>query len=318
MSDKQVEFLVYTMHRDQSMVDIEAAKDFKEWLDKNKESTTTTEDLYIQAGYVINFGAIIKMNLMQLRTCFMAVDMYDDLAQDRQEMMDFFNMDYVSWLDLLKTHDVEFTNENPIKHREAVIQILRQDPSIEDSIDMRKDLIAKHANSDPGRNAQRMDMYYSNLVHGAAVRVPLAEIWCPDNELEHSDRDTDQFFRVMWRNLKQVLSNAVSSSVSVNSKGMVEYTNSLIKSIKNVRDVKRYMKEIWEESKSYRISDQVHMTEIQVLQRLKADRVFEWLDCSGSDRGKADEADGKPAPENLHMCFYMRRCVACVQSATGS
>ena len=36
-------------------------------------------------------------------------------------------------------------------------------------------------------------------------------------------------------------------------------------SIQKVKDAKKHMKDIWEESKTYRISDKIHMTEIQVL-----------------------------------------------------
>lgn len=59
------------------------------------------------------------------------------------------------------------------------------------------------------------------------------------------------------------------------------------------------MKEIWEEAKTYRISDKVHMLEIQILQRLRGDGVFPWLD------NNKEIVDKKI--QNMHVCFYMRR-----------
>ena len=38
-------------------------------------------------------------------------------------------------------------------------------------------------------------------------QVPLSEIWRPHNEMEHSDLDSEQFFRSMWRSLKSVMSD---------------------------------------------------------------------------------------------------------------
>ncbi len=64
------------------------------------------------------------------------------------------------------------------------------------------------------------------------------------------------------------------------------------------------MKEIWEQSKSFRISDKVHMTEVQILQRLKADGVCRWVDNVALMSG---EENKNFRIENLHICFYMRR-----------
>ena len=80
-------------------------------------------------------------------------------------------------------------------------------------------------------------------------------------ELEHSDRDTDSFFKVMWKGLRDVLQVSVTSQMSSalgarggqgggiadNSLSGVEFVNHLIKSIRRVKETKRLMKEIWEQ-----------------------------------------------------------------------
>ena len=70
------------------------------------------------------------------------------------------------------------------------------------------------------------------------------------------------------------------------------------------------MKEIWEQSKEYRVSDRVHMTEVQILQRLRSDGIFPWIDCYDDRRGAAT-AGALPAAatrmQNIHVCFFMRR-----------
>ncbi len=82
-------------------------------------------------------------------------------------------------------------------------------------------------------------------------------------ELEHSDRDTDAFFRVMWKGLKDVLEVSLASQLSSlggnsrrgnnggggGSSSGAEFVNDLVKSIRRVKETKRLMKEIWEQSK---------------------------------------------------------------------
>lgn len=133
--------------------------------------------------------------------------------------------------------------------------------------------------------------------------------------MEHTDRDTDAFFRVMWKGLRDVLEASLNTQLGILSKSSVsgvsslsgtEFVNHLVKSVRRIKETKRLMKEIWEESKSYRISDRVHMTEIQVLQRLKNDGVFPWLDRNPRDSRFASNGGGMRM-ENLHLCFFMRR-----------
>jgi hypothetical protein len=48
------------------------------------------------------------------------------------------------------------------------------------------------------------------------------------------------------------------------------------------------------------------MTEIQILQRLKNDGVFPYLDRNTS---AAATKNGKRGMQNIHLCFFMRRWV---------
>ena len=66
-----------------------------------------------------------------------------------------------------------------------------------------------------------------------------------------------------------------------------------------VQDAKKHMKDVWEHSKTFRISDKIHMTEVQILHRLRNDGMFQWLD---NNKGMVSKGI-----QNLHVCFYMRR-----------
>ena len=114
----------------------------------------------------------------------------------------------------------------------------------------------------------------------------------------------------MWKSLRDVLQTTLASQLSsmpgsggaggTTSSG-AEFVDGLVRSVQRVKETKRLMKEIWEQSKNYRISDRVHMTEIEILQRLRNDGVFPWLD--GGQRAAAPNV----SLQNLHICFFMRR-----------
>jgi len=92
--------------------------------------------------------------------------------------------------------------------------------------------------------------------------------------------------------------------------------------IRSIKYIKLAMKDIWEQSTMFRIADAVHMTEIYILHRLQSDGVFPWLDHhhrdhhSSTAHGTAGEPGEGKQPghvpklhfQQLHACFYMRRC----------
>ena len=83
------------------------------------------------------------------------------------------------------------------------------------------------------------------------------------------------------------------------------------------QDIKRVMKEIWEESKSYRISDAVHMTEKQILARLHRDGLLPLYNGSNLQWTKGAE---KERMDQLHFVFLFRRqalflfCMLCLNA----
>ena len=78
-------------------------------------------------------------------------------------------------------------------------------------------------------------------------------IGCCKQELEHNERDTDAFFKVMWKGLRDVLTVSLAAQLSNLSaaRGVsgAQFVDSLVKSIRRVKETKRLMKEIWEQSK---------------------------------------------------------------------
>ena len=76
-----------------------------------------------------------------------------------------------------------------------------------------------------------------------------------------------------------------------------------MKSVSRLRDTKKLMKQIWDESNECQISDRVHMAKIQILQRLCVDGLFPYL-----NRPLSSAAHGRNINmQNIHVCFYMRR-----------
>jgi hypothetical protein len=50
------------------------------------------------------------------------------------------------------------------------------------------------------------------------------------------------------------------------------------------------------------------MVEIQILQRLKGDGEFPWLDNDNKPSSSTSSKNSKVTPlQNIHLCFFMRR-----------
>lgn len=63
-----------------------------------------------------------------------------------------------------------------------------------------------------------------------------------------------------------------------------------------MKHMKNAIIDIWMESQNFRISDEVHMIEVEVLHRLKADGLLSWLE------------DGTQTKLTmLQVCFWFRR-----------
>ena len=171
------------------------------------------------------------------------------------------------------------------------------------------------------QNALQLDSYYATMVRGACVKVPLTpDIWCAHDEMQHTGEDTALFFTIMWQGLEQVakqwhsnilswttrLGNrnnlaSVGTANNAASDGLetILQSSEVVNTTRRVKDIKRVMKEIWEESKSYRISDTVRMTEMQVLARLCRDGLLPHFQDTEFLLGKNMDP--------LHICFLFRR-----------
>lgn len=176
------------------------------------------------------------------------------------------------------------------------------------------------------KEALQRDSYYATMIRGSCVKIPLTpDIWCPHDELQHTGEETQRFFEVMWEGLDEVAKKWHESinqqwnsraggyngddddgdddgaSISSRSSRSTGYVNGVdvVTSTRRMKDIKRVMKEIWEESKSYRVSDAVHMTEKQILARLHRDGLLPlYGDAQFLNRKGMDQ---------LHFCFLFRR-----------
>lgn len=301
---------------------LNARRDWNDWYQANStRQPIFGTDFRTKMGklhLVYNEGVLIRRALMLVKSQFMSSPHMD--PREREIMHDFFNMEYALWIDLvLDQHSHLRGNHLESLKRRARIFMRPADVVERCVYDVLRIESSSNAEESLKYEAQRQDLYYANLVHGAAVRVPLSDIWCAHNELEHSDRDTGKFFDVMWKSLRDVLKTslgdrfaigggAAAAAAAAEQRRTSDFVDALVKSVRRMRDTKSLMKELWEQSQEFRVSDRVHMVEIQVLQRLKRDGIFPFM-----DRLPDSQVLG-PRPrdgfmQNIHLCFYMRRLV---------
>ena len=169
---------------------------FSEWIRTYQIGLLSEQER--RAGfYVFHPGALMKTLLMNFRTFFMPSSLLPD-QNLRTDLSSFFNMGYKDWI---KMYLDEYVNPaHPGDEVEAkAVHNLFLNPMREISTfveDKARDDVAQKKGISLRESALKLDKYYSNLVHGAAVRVPLPEIWCPENEMEHTEKDSEKFLKV--------------------------------------------------------------------------------------------------------------------------
>jgi hypothetical protein len=299
---------------------------FQTWyghMNRDSEWSVAREKL-VRLFNVMHVGALFQRGLCMIYSNFLVNQDVNEANNNPFKLLqDYFNMELLSWKQGIQGMEAARRATEPTDANEDPGFDVNQfpiPPSVVSWVKNFSETVSagevQHRASSSRIQAQQLDLYYANLVHGASVKVPLSEIWCPNNEMEHTDRDTDAFFKIMWNSLKDVLEQVVTDGGSGNvpsaasaANGGADIYDKLIKSIRGIKASKKVMKEIWEASKDYRISDRVHMTEVQVLQRLKVDGVFRWIDreWTGGFMNGPGEGGQSQRMQNAHICFYMRR-----------
>lgn len=315
---------------------------FGQWLEKNASSYGEDQE-YALLSRMFEHAQLLFRGVTRLRSAFAIADEVAD--KGTVHALDvYFNMEYDVWVKtVLQEHYRVDDSAHVSDDIASIVKKLAPYNAASELVHAyeRHNTVELRSEQAADVQSRQLDLFYANLVHGAAVRVPLSDIWCPNNEMDHSEADSEQFFTVMWNSLKGVISaslqgqvsllaiNPSSSSSNVSQRDQqtvkinaADFMDKLAKSIRRIKDTKRIMKEIWEASKDYRISDRVHMTEVQILQRLHADGVFPYVDRARErhrDRGgffslqlpTASGSSGSTASgidmQNAHVCFYMRR-----------
>ena len=282
------------------------------WIDTNR-NRVKNDDLDKESAkllQVYNGGSLMKRGLMRLRSQFLNNTAIE--TPDSQAVRDFFDMDYDLWFKyIFDTHSLlpkPFIQEDIHTFKQLTAPCSRVNACV---MHLAREVVHVPPEENVRHVAQQQDLFYANLVHGASVRVPLADIWCPNNQLEHTDRDTNKFFDIMWKSLRDVLKTSMGDPAAAQAEQggprvqnrVADFCDSLMKSVSRLRDTKKLMKQIWDESNECRISDRVHMSEIQILQRLCMDGLFPYLNRPLSSAA----TKGKINMQNIHVCFYMRR-----------
>lgn len=130
-------------------------------------------------------GAFIQRQVSRMRSSFSLSEQQEVPADVRRELDTFFNMDYEPWINTLYELHVlpsikrEYTREQILHQMFSTLQPMR---SIGDMVAKATALQSQGGSStdDAAVESQRQDLYYASLVHGAAVKTPMAEVWCPD------------------------------------------------------------------------------------------------------------------------------------------
>ena len=142
-------------------------------------------------------------------------------SQEKGRIDEFFDMEFNIWVDMLvQKHGKKIIKEGLDENRDELIRYLKPTKSTADFMKRVQELSDKSDTQEHKKMVpQRYDLYYANLVHGASVRIPMTEIWCAANEMEHSERDTDVFFKVMWKGLRDVLDTSIRAQMPILSSG---------------------------------------------------------------------------------------------------
>ena len=145
-------------------------------------------------GLIYHAGGFLKNHAMRFRSLF-ALNKVEAERETLEQLNAFFNMGYETWVTNFVDEHVSAASlaavggTNP---KQACIQAIL---STLKPVRVVGDFVAKSsadASAGGGGNhhistdekvrieSQQQDLYYGNLVHGAAVKAPMGEVWCPD------------------------------------------------------------------------------------------------------------------------------------------
>lgn len=153
-----------------------------------------------------------------------------------------------------------------------------------------------------------LDLYYARLVGGAAVSTNMKTIWIPASPDSPDQEDMANVRNTIW--------NAINTRMEALSEEFITRWKASLKgkSLKNryqnsemgasfdmsvgvvLRNIKREIETAWVTKDQYRISDQVHMVEIELLRRLHRDGAFPTFSEIEGNHGLI-----------LRSCLIMRR-----------
>mmetsp|Transcript_66441 Transcript_66441/g.163800 ORF Transcript_66441/g.163800 Transcript_66441/m.163800 type:complete len:707 (+) Transcript_66441:129-2249(+) len=148
------------------------------------------------------------------------------------------------------------------------------------------------------RQAQSLDYYYACMVRGAAVKVGIDRVWTSGQPPAPELLGDAKFVDIMWK-VVQKLQPEWALPGNIRKLGVYrpgDDRRQIVSAVQHMRDVRDAMVEVWTESRTFRVSDEVHMVEVQVLQRLKRDGLIAWFDSPSGTK-----------LSTLHVCNWFRR-----------
>lgn len=194
-----------------------------------------------------------------------------------------------------KNDKVEYVLLHGKDEYNTIIQnILR--PHDDDSGEFILKIASEDASMHNERKAQQLDHYYAQLVKGSMVNVPMTVVWVPSDEMQNSAMDDANFNKMMWKSLLGLVETWRSrgwKAPTRRNQNWFDWASNPpekppnrdnltveleeVNFVKWVKELKRAMGDVWTETRQYRVSSEVHMSEVYVLNRLMRDGVFPWI-----------------------------------------
>ena len=158
---------------------------FQQWLQTDAVKQFRSPDLEKSMetlDVMYGGGVLIQRAIMNLRSVFL-IQGQDNRSANRGPLASFFNVEYELWAKELIDNHINPEIKKDIPESTFMLSLLRPARAVIKSVEVlaRIEASVNSMDNDAVRNeAQQLDLFYANLVHGAAVRVPMSDVWAPD------------------------------------------------------------------------------------------------------------------------------------------
>ena len=149
---------------------------FQEWhTEVGKAKFDPLNRTFLTLFHMFGNGALVQRAAMNLRSLFLTRGLTQDSRQ-KQDLYEFLNMEYQAWRQGFQEYMrliPKGTNVDVVFRPYVSVASMAHEHVMSENKE-------RAAEENDRVEAQRLDLFYANLVHGAAVRVNMSEVWAPD------------------------------------------------------------------------------------------------------------------------------------------